>query len=573
MRQPLLFFAASAFADPCTELTAKLSVDGIFLVAGRGTVATGGLGVSRFASNCPNLIWKEDSNSVSIAEAAEIVGESPCVALMGLVYNGLERIPHRGSIRILPLANVGCENIQVGSISERTLSDSLSGRVCKNLKWRESLISAAGALGGEALEYVSCAEAKNLVNDFAIVAQGMPDACVYAKENPISVANKGVVLSGGHVESKTDEDECDNLFWSKVASPVKISEANEIYAKSRQPPEVVNWSAAEISTPYDRASWLSNFSDFRVLDLPVIPGTHNSASHQAAPGMGKLIRDWTRNQHTFIADQLLNGVRFLDLRLHARMEVPEIRVSHTIDTIYTLDRVVEEVSSFLLTHPSEFVVLFVQSDSDHPFVHPEGEDRLLVESTFRQKAHMLVNEKDLAKLTVREAAGKMILLLKSWEILPQNSDIPNFHAKQYLNMCDLWYAWTWNGPRGAGYWLKRCMDDYAPTHRVGFFGVAVDFTLRGRPQMTNIHNREFFSLWKTQRSWRTRRARPVGIVMMDALGPREADKLLQYAQMYHDGGLTYETAGGPVSNAPCGNRFGCLQRLWRGVGSLDRESN
>jgi hypothetical protein len=109
------------------------------------------------------------------------------------------------------------------------------------------------------------------------------------------------------------------------------------------------------------SDWLSAFpDDYKIVDIPLIPGSHNSASARTRMAVG--IHQVARQQSLSIQRQLEAGVRLIDLRVRYDEQKSIIRVVHTLDLSYTLAAAVSEISNFLSAHPSEFVVVMLRGD-------------------------------------------------------------------------------------------------------------------------------------------------------------------------------------------------------------------
>lgn len=104
----------------------------------------------------------------------------------------------------------------------------------------------------------------------------------------------------------------------------------------------------------ERATWMENIEDDRLLSSLSIPGTHDSASN--GPG-----GDIVRNQRMTLTDQLLSGIRFLDIR--ARLYQGDFAIHH--DLVYlkkNFDDVLRETTGFLRAHPSETVYMRLKQE-------------------------------------------------------------------------------------------------------------------------------------------------------------------------------------------------------------------
>ena len=474
--------------------------------------------------------------AIALALSA-VAAEDACTQLHA---SGLADVAGRGTIsRLMDSSTCTLPN----------LKDELG--VCQGLVWNydfDDEVALANLRWLDQTRFVACNEALELVKDFPSPS----DACGRLHADVRSFAGKGAVLrtGNGSLCASTssisaaivteDSAVCSNLFWVD-GRPVSCDEAAGL-ERSVQP------SSPPLTPQFDPTNWLSHFSDFRVVDLPIIPGTHNSGASQF---LATAILPWVRNQHRSIADQLLLGVRFLDLRLHAVKD--EVRISHTADTVETLANVLATVKSFLEANRSEFVILFCQSDSDYPY--KTDADRELTLATFIDSGIQYVEftqENPIGTLTVRNAGGKVILLTRPWEVLPGvgtgRSDFVSFDYgalnHRFLStltdyaICDLWYSKFWLGPGGAAYRLSRCMHNYVGQRQRNILhGIAVDFTLLGVPPAMHAwrFNGSFWGRFDALPMERKRR--PFGIVMVDFFDQQTSKRILAHALAYKVGSL------------------------------------
>ncbi|CAH3146150.1 unnamed protein product, partial [Pocillopora meandrina] len=130
----------------------------------------------------------------------------------------------------------------------------------------------------------------------------------------------------------------------------------------------------------DYSRWMENLPNEKQLsplkDL-VIPGSHDSgtffldqnmeigpdessAIHTLGSIFGKVaksvIHSWSVTQSMTIYEQLLSGIRYLDLRVAYRAEDKKIRVVHGLFG-WTIDQVLDEVNRFVANYPKEIVIL------------------------------------------------------------------------------------------------------------------------------------------------------------------------------------------------------------------------
>ena len=112
----------------------------------------------------------------------------------------------------------------------------------------------------------------------------------------------------------------------------------------------------------------------------VIAGSHNSGTFSLDKNMGigpdqssvirtlesifekvtkSVVYNWAVTQSMTIYEQLLSGIRYLDLRVAYRTEDKKIRVIHGLFGC-TIDQVLDKVNQFLAKYPKEIVILHFQ---------------------------------------------------------------------------------------------------------------------------------------------------------------------------------------------------------------------
>lgn len=119
-------------------------------------------------------------------------------------------------------------------------------------------------------------------------------------------------------------------------------------------------------------SWMKNLDDnLRIGSIKAIPKTHNSCAIKPKSKKMTVPWLWAKCQKYDITQQLNMGVRAFDLRLNPIMENQknknDILISHTIISNYTLNRVLQEMNTFLEESPDEFIFLFLNSEWEKRF--------------------------------------------------------------------------------------------------------------------------------------------------------------------------------------------------------------
>lgn len=102
------------------------------------------------------------------------------------------------------------------------------------------------------------------------------------------------------------------------------------------------------------SSWQNSIIDDAKLSDVVMPGSHDAGS----AGMMPL----AQTQGHSIADQLICGVRYFDLRV--KFQGDDLVIFHDIITGQKFDKVLKEISEFIQAHPTEFLVLDFQHLGD-----------------------------------------------------------------------------------------------------------------------------------------------------------------------------------------------------------------
>lgn len=101
------------------------------------------------------------------------------------------------------------------------------------------------------------------------------------------------------------------------------------------------------------ANWLSKIPDDAALQTLHIPGTHNSAAHyEPLPGTAKC-------QNLSIAEQLLAGVRFFDIR--CRHQNDRFDLYHgLVEQEQTFTELQQTIAKFLESNPGEVLLISIQ---------------------------------------------------------------------------------------------------------------------------------------------------------------------------------------------------------------------
>lgn len=116
---------------------------------------------------------------------------------------------------------------------------------------------------------------------------------------------------------------------------------------------------------YHPESWMQTVQNTPLWSL-VLPGTHNSCAYKSKNYLLNFRRIMD-NQHLTIYEQLMMGVRVLDIRICFRksssLSQNEYWVCHTF-LVMPLDEALDQINTFLKEHPTELVVLEIRAGLD-----------------------------------------------------------------------------------------------------------------------------------------------------------------------------------------------------------------
>lgn len=147
-----------------------------------------------------------------------------------------------------------------------------------------------------------------------------------------------------------------------------VSEEKQL--KERADAESITFPGSNCHHP-NHKEWISTIplEILRVRDL-VWPGTHDSATNKM--GVAGVSRPFARCQKLSIYDQLVTGVRVLDVRVEQ-----DRKVCHGPLKSYLVDVVINDLKRFLGETKSEFVILEIRTE--YSYTDPPAFDKWLIE--------------------------------------------------------------------------------------------------------------------------------------------------------------------------------------------------
>ena len=278
------------------------------------------------------------------------------------------------------------------------------------------------------------------------------------------------------------------------------------------------------SLPY--TSWLSQYQGTRIVDLPVIPGTHNSGAitlGNNSTWQAQAMWDYAQTQNSSIANQLSLGIRMLDLRLHVMYndtDYPnQIRISHTYDSNITLADVLSSVKDFLDQETTEFVIMYLRIDSFFPLMGNVTAKQSFIESTLADSGISFASYTAgaLKSLTVGDVAGQVLLMGIPGDAFKSSGSMYSFiDSDSAYSVCDIWEVLTITAAQSK---LSNCFPEVPATGQLTgmLTGYAIDGQLDGLPPVEGSieMNNWFFNNFMNNPAWTSRKQYPIGVLLID----------------------------------------------------------
>ena len=287
-------------------------------------------------------------------------------------------------------------------------------------------------------------------------------------------------------------------------------------------PDVVNptngpssgTSSASMKSSPMLENWMDKFADWRLVDIPVFPGTHHSGVNNPRKRTSQPVWGWAKCQDLGIEEQLYIGVRFLDLRIRVIPKTGEVLISHGLTSDTSLADALEVVATFLDSHATEGVILYIRPDKWHG-IDKESSD--LLSTVIRKSSVRLCQipeprEAALKELRVRNIAGTALIVTPE-ETFPTGS-VPFVNAT-CLQYCDIWQA---NSIEEAKAKIETYMTQKTSSDGNVFGGVALDgtFPIRQQSQTSRELNQWFIEKLSSDDKWKDRiELSQFGIVLID----------------------------------------------------------
>jgi hypothetical protein len=270
-------------------------------------------------------------------------------------------------------------------------------------------------------------------------------------------------------------------------------------------------SASLISSPI-LENWMERFSDWRVVDIPIFPGTHHSGVNNPRKKTSQPVWGWAKTQDIGIEEQLHIGVRFFDLRIRVIVKTGEVLISHGLTSDTSLQDALEVIGSYLSSHSSEGVILYIRADKWHG-IDKESSDLL---TRVLQKASIKLcpvenRASHLGGLRMKHLAGHALIISPEGTL---NDSIPQI-LPTCLQYCDIWQE---NSIEDAKAKVEQYMTKIPEGPGDSFGGIALDgtFPIRQQSQTSRELNQWFIEKLSNDDTWKDRiELHQFGIVLID----------------------------------------------------------
>lgn len=238
----------------------------------------------------------------------------------------------------------------------------------------------------------------------------------------------------------------------------------------------MTWQQIEPTRQWDGnlQTWMSQLDGSIPLQDLSIPGTHDTAAL-----LGYTHANVSVTQNLKIEDQLLNGIRFFDLRVKIMFSHRGLAMYHGVDALYDPDggtfdqfyykEVIGKLVKFLNDNPSETIIVCVKCEGDTKY------DGWTVEDWFRQIANEVAADnngtwvdwwdcRSNINARLQDVRGKLVL----WRRFPREGKDPTLDYTQPFGLdltpmnsrYDNTTHADWYAPNGGYVWVQ---DHYTKT--------------------------------------------------------------------------------------------------------------
>lgn len=271
-------------------------------------------------------------------------------------------------------------------------------------------------------------------------------------------------------------------------------------------------SSASLITSPILENWMERFADWRIVDIPIFPGTHHSGVNNPRKKTSQPVWGWAKTQDIGIEEQLHIGVRFFDLRIRVIVKTGEVLISHGLTSDTSLQDALEVVGTYLSNHPTEGVLLYIRPDKWHG-IDKESSELL---SKVLDKAPVSCcpvenKETHLRDLRMKHLAGKALIVTPEGIL---NESIPSIRPT-CLQYCDIWQE---NSIEDAKAKVEQYMRTRPTASNDAFGGIALDgtFPIRQQSQTSRELNQWCIEKLSNDDSWKDRiELHQFGIVLID----------------------------------------------------------
>ena len=202
---------------------------------------------------------------------------------------------------------------------------------------------------------------------------------------------------------------------------------------------VADYCTSEAINSIDTERWMGHLIDEKKLCEIMIPGSHDSGmSILKHCTMRKIIAGYTQTQRLSFLKQLQTGTRYFDIRID--YDHGELVTYHRNDGALgcngqSLISILEEMKSFLISHPTEFLILKFSHIRNYGKSHNPTNTKRIIENTIEAYREFFFcstsSNTILADMTIGAFRGKAILAFDYDEHISTSKGRFRYQNKQW----------------------------------------------------------------------------------------------------------------------------------------------
>jgi hypothetical protein len=174
--------------------------------------------------------------------------------------------------------------------------------------------------------------------------------------------------------------------------------------------------------------------DFRLNEVHIIPGTHNSGT--------STLPDTDKTQRLSNTEQLHIGIRFFDFRVTPSSSGTDFYISHRSVSRNLLSATLQSMIDFLNANPKELLLVYIRRDYDHRTENFSNLGSSIAAIAMQNIPNILLpspNETSFATLRLKQLRSKLIILHQGDRCFSLEADqCVSWEIGSNLEISDLW---------------------------------------------------------------------------------------------------------------------------------------